>query len=145
MKFLFGLLLLFPILASANDHYIIGAIGSYHADRDFAECEVNPGALYQHFIHDNWFVGGGAFRNSHCNTAANAFVGWESKQKKRLLGIPYGYGALAGVTTGYPTPYIGAPYIRIGDRDDRVSLKLLGLPHPTEGILALGVKIRLGK
>ena len=146
MRYLVLLFSLFlSISAFANDKYLFSPIGSYHIDRSSGECEFNPGLYYQHFKNDHIYFTGGVFRNSTCNTALIAMVGWETYEKKRFLGVRYGYGAMLGVTTGYSSPVMGAPYIRFGDREDRLHLKLMVLPHPTKGIIALGVSFRLGK
>lgn len=147
MKNIVAVLLLLAVstVANANDRHLFSPLVSYHADRSMGECEINPGLAYKTFKNNNTFYIFGAFRNSGCNTAAIAFYGWESYENKRFLGIPYGYGIMGGLTTGYDTPVIAAPYIRIGDRDDKVTFKLLTIPHPTKGVFGLGISYKLGK
>jgi hypothetical protein len=140
----FSLLALTSLTAIADDQYLVVPIASYHADRSYSDCEKNPGLMYQGFLNNNVYVGVGAFSNSYCKIAATVLVGWESHDRKRLAGIPYGYGVMAGITTGYPTPVVGAPYIRIGDRDGRVSARLMTIPHPTRGVYGLAFNVRLG-
>ena len=144
MKILAILFALFlSVSAQANDKYLFAPLASYHIDREMGECEINPGLYYQEYWSDNLFWTAGAFRNSKCNTAVIAQVGWESYEKKRLLGIPYGYGAMVGFSTGYESPVIGAPYIRIGDRDHKLSARILVLPHPTKGVFGIGIAYKL--
>lgn len=147
MKIIIALLALsLPFIsttAHANDHYLFAPIGSYHVEREKGECEINPGLYYQRYWNDNMFWTTGVFRNSRCNTSVIAMVGWESHDKKRILGIPYGYGAMVGPATGYQTPITGATYLRIGDRDAKLSARILILPHPTQGIYGLGISYKL--
>jgi hypothetical protein len=145
MKYLIAAILLFftTTAFAETDHSLFFPLASYHIDREMGECETNPGLYYQRFKTKRIFWTAGAFRNSKCNTAVIAQVGWESYDKKRLLGVPYGYGAMAGFSTGYNSPIIAAPYIRIGDRDDRFSLRILALPHPKQGIFGIGLAYKL--
>ena len=139
-----ALLILLPSFAYAEtDHSLFFPLASYHIDREMGECETNPGLYYQRFRTERIFWTAGAFRNSKCNTAVIAQIGWESYEKKRFLGIPYGYGAMVGFSTGYSSPVIGAPYIRIGDRDQRLSARIMVLPHPKQGIFGIGIGYKL--
>jgi hypothetical protein len=138
-------LLFFSHAATAAESYLFTPLASYHVDRDMGECEVNPGLVYQRFQTDHRFTAIGAFRNSGCDTAALAFVGWETQEAKRFLGIPYGYGIMGGLTTGYDTPVMAAPFIRVGDRDNKLTLQILTIPHPTKGVYGLGVRYRIGQ
>lgn len=139
-----ALLILLSTFAHAEtDHSLFFPIASYHIDREMGECETNPGLYYQRYINSNIFWTAGAFRNSTCNTAVIGQVGWESYEKKRFLGIPYGYGAMVGFSTGYNSPVIGAPYIRIGDRDHKISARVLVIPHPKKGIFGIGLAYKL--
>ena len=140
-----ALLILLPSLAYADetDHYLFAPIGSYHMDRDAGYCETNPGLAYQKFRTDNQFYTVGVFKNSPCKVSVFAFYGWESNKKRRFLGIPYGYGAMVGPATGYSSPIVGATYLRVGDRDARISARIMVLPHPTKGIFGLGFSYKL--
>ena len=137
-------ILFFSHTATANESYLFTPLVSYHVDRDMGECEVNPGLVYQRFQTNHRFTAIGAFRNSGCDTAALAFVGWETQEEKRIFGVPYGYGVMGGLTTGYDLPVMAAPYIRIGDREDKLSIQVLTIPHPTKGVYGLGIRYRLG-
>lgn len=143
---LIGVLLTLLTSASfANDQYLVATLASYHANRSSGECEFNPGLLIQNFHTGNWFSMAGVFRNSPCNTAAAAFIGWESEEKKRFGGVHYGFGAMVGISSGYDSVLTGAPYLRFGDRDDRVAIKAMGLPHPTQGVYGISLSVRLGE
>ncbi len=130
--------------AATETDYILTPIASYHIDREDGECEFNPGIQYQHFSSNTFFWTTGVFRNSHCNIAATAMIGFESYENKRFLGVPYGYGVMVGYSSGYPSPIVGTPFIRFGDRNDPFTVKLMVLPHPTNGVFGLGFSYRLG-
>lgn len=107
--------------------------------------KTNPSFEYQHFLNHRAFFTAGAFRNSKSDAVSNAAVGWESFKKKRLLGVPYRYGVIGGLSTGYRSTAIAAPYIRFENRAKRVRLKVMALPHPKRSVFGFGISIKLGK
>lgn len=143
--FLLIALLLFSLPSHGADKYLFAPLVSYHIDRKMGDCEVNPGLAYRNFTNDNFYYHAGVFKNSGCDTAVHAFIGWESHDKKSFMGVPYGYGIMGGFTTGYDTPVTAAPYIRLGNRDAKWNVNILTIPHPTKGVFGIGVSYKLGE
>lgn len=138
-----GLFLLALLLSSPApaDDYLNVSLVSKHFNDDDEHCETNPGVEYQRFTSIHVFYMAGAYYNSECNTAAIAWVGWESRTW-RPAGVPLALGAMGGLSTGYNSPVVGTPYLRIGKATDMLHAKLLFLPSD-QPIIALVLGFRL--
>lgn len=91
---------------------------------------------------DTVYLAGGALKNSHCRTAAYFLYGIEANTNDW-----FGYGISAGLASGYKdelatAPFVAFPYLRFGSNDDRISAKVIVLPHK-DGLVGLSLNWKL--
>ena len=96
---------------------------SYHEERDENFNEVNFGVGLRHY-EDDYFLTGGAYKNSERNTSVYGGIGWE---KKGTIS----YGITAGLITGYQDKNV-TPFILPFARYEKVSL--IVVPYPKKVI-----------
>lgn len=118
---------------------------SYHFDRSQGNCEFNVGVGYQQFLSKHIYMTGGVYKNSPCQVAPYAMLGYEFD----LIGKNIGVGAFGGLVGGYEDDNFGTapvlpglPYIRIGNPDKDWHAKLIVIPA-SDPIFALTANYRL--
>ena len=106
MKLIIALLLMLSLSAQADDLYVDINLHAHHWNRtDVAKYnlnEVNPG-IGLHFVDGDYHKLIGVYKNSDRKWSKYALLAWTPVN----LG-PVHVGAVAGVVTGYSSPYLPA-------------------------------------
>jgi len=139
-RLLLSVLLCFSMGVSAQEYLNI-SVASKHFNTTTDYCEINPGAQYQRFRSEHTYFLVGGYHNSQCKFAGQLWLGAETDDR-HFGNIPFAVGVMGGLTTGYPSPIVGSPYIRFGDKTSKIHTKMLFLPSD-QPIVAFVIGIRL--
>lgn len=104
---------------------------------------INPGIGFEHPVGRHFHVGAGVYHNSLKKTSLY-FSGGVETNGRRFVGLGAEFGVVSGYLFGF-TP-AGFPYVRLGRIDQRVNLKLAGLPpieDVTPALVTLQVRYKL--
>lgn len=104
---------------------------------------VNPGIGIEYPIGRHFHIGAGVYYNSLKKTSMY-FSGGVETNGRRFVGLGAEFGMVSGYLFGYAPA--GFPYVRLGRTDQRVNLKLAGLPpieDVTPALVTLQVRYKL--